>query len=242
MRFELDCASTMFVLGQTKRRRYIIRMSVILNDTVDECVLQKALERTAKIYPYFFVEFISKFGQLYAGPVADLPPVREKLIKNYIPMKSKDEKWEAMVSYNDKTIYLEYFHAVSDGKGGSEFFKTMIANYLAMKYDVSIINSIKPLSIADQTVNGYKMSAEGIASQKKSGIAYRIKGTKNPCGLINVTSFLLSVDEIKKKSMEYQVSITEFLSAVLCLAIWNIQQEKRAFIQKNKTYYSRKSA
>ena len=51
----LNPAAAMFALGRSAERRYLIRMSAVLHEPVEPGLLQAALERPARRYPYFFV-------------------------------------------------------------------------------------------------------------------------------------------------------------------------------------------
>lgn len=223
---ELDPASTMFVLGRTEKRNYLIRLSITLFEPVEKDFLQISLEKTIQKYPYFFIRIVKKQNRLFTVPAKDIPEVTEKSPLDCLKLQGQSENCEAQVTYFDKTIILEYSHVVSDGKGGMEFLLSLTAEYLSLKYhERSIANSRPVIPICEQTVNGYKTHAKGLCGQKKSGIAYKIKGTPVPSSFVHITAFQLPVDVIKRRAKEQQVSVTEYMAALLCMGIWNIQQK-----------------
>lgn len=57
MRFELGPASTMFLMGRSNQRNYLIRLWAVLYEPIDERILQAALDRTLVKYPWFFIRF-----------------------------------------------------------------------------------------------------------------------------------------------------------------------------------------
>ena len=225
---ELDCASTMFVLGRNEERNYKIQLSAHLRSAIDPIPLQAALVSTVKQYPYFFVRFVSKSGRLFADPVKDIRKITMAQPGSWLQAYREAAACEAQIAYTRNTIILEYSHAVSDGKGGLEVLLHLITEYLSQTgCGEKILKLAPPVpSIREQTANGYQIHAKGFKSGKKRGIAYKMRG--KPLGTAifpKTTSYLLSASEIRAFAKEYQVSVTEFLSALLCIAIWNIQKD-----------------
>lgn len=223
MRFELDCAATMFALGRNKRRNYLIRLSATLYEAVEKEILQAALKKTIEKYPYFFIRFRSVQNQLFAQPAEYIPEVREKKNVSRLELWENHESCEAQVTYCGNTIFLEYFHAVSDGKGGMEFLMYLTAEYLSMRYhDERILQSVPVIPKDKQLENGYRKFAKGFRTKKSHGAAFQIKGTP---AVTRISSYCISVCEIKQTAKKYKVSVTEFVAALLCKAIANVQKE-----------------
>ena len=225
-RIELNPAAVMFALGRNEKRNYIISLTVALCEPVEAAFLQAALEKAVQKYPYFFIQIIKRGNQLFAEPIKGLPKVKEKASLNCLQIQCGEQNCEAQVTYFENTIILEYFHAISDGKGGIEFLLLLTAEYLSLKYcDESIVNSISASPLQEQITNGYRICATGLATAKKSGIAYKIRDTQESGSLVNGTIFRLSTTQIRRLSKEQKVSVTEYIAALLCMGIWNIQQE-----------------
>ena len=64
--------------------------------------------------------------------------------------------------------------------------------------------------------------------------AWRIKGTPETGGFLNVTCFELSVQQIIEKAHEYGISVTTFLGAVMMMALQRLQAEKVPSVRKRK--------
>lgn len=223
MRFELGPASTMFLMGRSKQRNYLIRLWAVLYEPIDERILQSALERTLVKYPWFFIRFTNIRNHLFAEPAAHIPPVKEKKDASGMKLWEGHEGCEAQVSYSGNAIFLEFSHAVSDGKGGLEFLAYLTAAYLSTRYqDESILQSVVPISKEDQLENGYRKYAKGFQTKRIGGPAFRITGAP---GTMNITSYSLPVDEMKRAARAYGASITEFMAALLCSAIAAVQKE-----------------
>lgn len=223
MRFKLDSASTMFVLGRNKNRNYLIRLSVTLRDCVKEKILQTALERTTQKYPYFFVRFVNNKNRLLAESTTYILAVKEQNDVSGLELWEDHEKCEARVTYSRKTISLEFSHAVSDGKGGIEFLKHLVAEYLSILYDdEKFLSSVPIVSRDRQFEDGYRKYAKGFRMKKSHGTAFQIKGTP---ASTEISNYCFSACEVKQAAQKYDVSVTEFMAALLCLAVAGIQNE-----------------
>ena len=223
MRFELGPASTMFLMGRNKQRNYLIQLSATLYEPIESISLQVALEKTIEKYPYFFIRFSSVQDRLFAEPAAYIPAVKEKLDTSSLQLWKGHKNCEARVTYSGKTIYLEYFHGISDGKGGIEFLTYLTASYLSLRYqEDGILHDIIPASKDRQLENGYRKYAKGFQTKKAHGSAFQIKGTPGP---MKITHYCLPVVEIKQTAKKYKASITEYLAALLCQSIADVQRE-----------------
>lgn len=232
MSFELDCASTMFVLGRNERRNYLIRLSATLHEPIEKETLQTAVERTIEKYPYFFIRFAYEQNRLVAKQAKYIPRVREKANVFCLKPWKGCENCEAQVTYFHKTIFLEFFHAVTDGKGGMEFLMYLTAEYLSLRYhNENILHSVPVIPKDKQTENGYRKYAQGFRAKKSHGAAYQIKGTPAPMA---ISSYRLSACEIKQTANKYGVSVTEFMAALLCTALSNIQKRTCAVHRRKK--------
>lgn len=224
MRFELGPASTMFLIGRNEQRNYLIRLSATLYEPIEETILQTALEMTIEKYPYFFIRFIGVQNRLFAEPAMCIPAVKENRDTSSLKLWEGHKNCEARVTYSGKIIFLEFFHAISDGKGGMEFLTYLTAAYLSLRYhDEGILQRVLPIPQNRQLENGYRKYAKGFQTKKAHGSAFQIRGTP---GSVKITNYCLPVVEIKRAAKIYGASITEFIAALLCCAIAGIQREK----------------
>lgn len=221
MKFELDCASTLFVLGRNDARNYKIRFAIHLHEPIDEAALQSALSAAVKKYPYFFLRFVRGFSHLYAEPTEYAPRVTRAGINSYRQL------YEAQVSCCGNTIFLEYSHFITDGRGGLEFLVYLTAEYLSRKHPgTDFLRRITVPSVQEQSENGYYACGKGLQGAGRRGRAYQIKGTPLGCAVTPKScTYRLSASEIRQLAKDQQVSVTELMSALLCIAIWGVWKE-----------------
>lgn len=219
----LDCAATMFALGRTVKRPSLIRLTAYLNESVKPYLLQAALESTARAYPYFFAVFFSQGNDLLLRPAENLPPVREKRRFTCIAPDHSAAGCEAWVQYAGNAVYLEYFHGISDGKGGLTVLLHLIAQYCALRYhDRRFLAEFSVPSLREQLQNGYRRWARGLATDPGRGTAYRIRGTP---GQVCLTRYTLSAELVRARARQCGATVTEYLAALLGLALLRCQRE-----------------
>lgn len=131
----------------------------------------------------------------------------------------------------ENQVILEYFHAISDGYGGSVFLKSLIAEYIRIRYAVSISYSSEVFNIKEEPKkeeiqDGYSEIAGSAGKRIDMSIEYSVKGEKDK--KLDITELTFNTDELLGCASEYGVTLTAFLSGVLTLALFDLQkQEKR---------------
>ncbi len=233
MNYNLDSASTIFALGRKEGRGYNIRLSISLYEEIKKDILEKALKETMKKYPYFFVRFIKNKNDLIAEIIKGKQRVEEKTDLSSLSFQDACGDCEALISYNDKNIVFEYSHAISDAKGGIHFLLSLVIDYLHLRYnDEKIINSIEHIPISEQLEDGYKVHSKGFNTIQRKGAAYKFKGTPELGNLINVNSYYLSTEEIKKLAKEYEVSLNALIVGLMSMAVLRVQKEGNHSLKK----------
>ena len=149
----------------------------------------------------------------------------------------ENKGFQFRVSYYKKRIAVDFFHVVTDGTGGMSFLKTLVAEYISIKYQIEITrgNGILDCAEAPQKAeyeDSFLKYAKPMKISRLEQPAYHIKGTREEYGVIHITTGIMPLNEIYAKAKEYGATINEFLTAVLILAIYNIQQKENHPVRK----------
>ena len=131
----LDNAAKIFPPTSNKQDTKVFRFACQLNEWVDRDILQQAAERTLEVFPTFrsvlnhglFWYYLEKTDLL---PIVE-PEYRPPCGQIYDP-SSRNLLFE-ITCYRDR-INLEVYHALTDGTGALQFLKTLVCNYLSIKY------------------------------------------------------------------------------------------------------------
>ncbi|HAQ42066.1 MAG TPA: hypothetical protein DCM73_15335 [Clostridiales bacterium] len=128
--------------------------------------------------------------------------------------------------YYKKRISFEVYHALADGAGALQFFKTLVFYYITMKYEHKFRDKVTVLDIEasktqkmDDSFQKYYSGIKKSNVRKKGVKAFKIRGFKIPEYRLSVIEGVIPVDTILGKVKEYGTSLTIFLAAVLMCAI-----------------------
>ncbi|WP_312810628.1 hypothetical protein [Sedimentibacter sp.] len=237
---KLDNAAKIFPPNSKKSDTKVFRFACELYDSVDKNALQNALNITVDAFPLYKSIIKSGLFWYYFEMSHFKPMVMEENLPPCSPLYDKNNKTLLFrVMYYKKRISFEVYHALSDGAGALQFFKTLIFHYIIIKYEYKFKDKIPHLDIEasvaqkmdDSFQKYYSSSAVGV--KKKSVTAYKLRGMKIPEYRISVIEGLVPVDSIIQKVKEYNTSLTIFLAAILMCAINEeipIRHKKRSVV------------
>ena len=223
---KLDNTAKIFSLDE-KNNTSTFRYSALLKKDVDPSVLQKALNKTINDCPSYKM----KMG---AGLFWNYLELNEKNIiiqeENEIPCEhinfKKNNDYLFKVTYFKNKINLDVFHVLTDGAGASVLLKSLVYNYLILKYklenDIKYENEIN--NYQDQYLEYYDPKLKELGKGKK---AYQIPGIPNK-KINNTYHYIVSVKELKTICKKYQVTITEYLTALYIYALYNSIYNKKS--------------
>ena len=128
---KLDNAALAFPLVTGKNDTRVFRFYCELKENVKPELLQAALEKTMEKYPLFQMVLRKGFFWFYLEDRDIRPIVKEEkkppCSRLYIPDK---KNLLFQVSYYEKRINFEVFHALTDGTGAMHFLQELVINYL----------------------------------------------------------------------------------------------------------------
>ena len=228
----LDNAAKIYPAAKGRRSPSMFRLSMDLTEEIDRNVLEAALERALKRMPSFSQHLKRGFFWYHLEHRQDMPPVSDDIRNPCVYLnEKKNNGFQLRVSSYRNRISVDYFHVLTDGTGGMVFLKTLVAEYISLKYKVMIPrgNGILDCSEAPQKAeyeDSFFRYAKPMGISRLEKPAYHIRGTREEYGIISITTGIMPLDEIHSKAAQYGATINEYLTAVLILAIYNIQQKE----------------
>lgn len=210
----------------------IFRLSVNLNDVVNPHILQKALYNITHRFPTIIASIHKGWLWYYQKAVTSYPVVsKEKYLLK--PMSKEEiERCATRVMYSDKSIIVELFHSITDGKGGVIFLKSLLFEYLKLKENINVekletwdILNVEDSPLQSELRDEYK---EIIADSPSSNIKetknniFQFK-SKNDTHL-SLTNFNFDINKIKPVAKSYNVSLTVLITSIIAKSIINIQR------------------
>jgi NRPS condensation-like uncharacterized protein len=221
--YRLDNAAKVFPSVSGRKRSNIFRLSFLLTEEIDPDFLQTALEATINRFPSFKVKLKRGLFWYYFEENLETPQVslESPLICKNINYREQ-QKYLFRLTYYQKRITLEMFHALTDGSGALEFLKAIVYKYLLLlgkpvKPEKLILTDVETRNeeSQDSFLQNYSTKIKAIRKEKK---ALKLKGTRYQSQWITVVDGSISVSQIKEVAKKYNMTITEFASTCLMYA------------------------
>ncbi len=222
----LDNTAKIFPVIADKDMSQVFRLSVTLKEPVNPDMLQQALEEILPNVDNFRVKLRRGLFWYYFEENKKIPRVRRE---NNYPCRyidpHRNQKFLFRVTYFERRINFEVFHALTDGLGAVTFLKMLTRKYLDLVKDTdefwvssdAEIPLEAPLHVDDSYLENYQ---ENSGRQYSSSPAYQLKGRFHLLGSGQVLHGFVNTKELKAVCRKYDVSITKYLAAVMIWSIW----------------------
>ena len=236
----LDNAAKIYPAARRQNWSNVFRLSATLTEEVDTAVLQSALDVTVRRFPSIAARLRRGVFWYYLQQLAHSPAIREESSYPLTRMSRQELRRCAFrVIVYRRRIAVEIFHSLTDGNGALIFLKTLVAEYLQQKHGIQIpagqgvLGRLEEPSEAELE-DSFQKYAGPLTISRRDTNAWRLSGTPEPDGFLNVTCLTLPSQAVREKARDYGVSVTNFLSAALMEALQNLQQEKVPGIRHRK--------
>lgn len=222
----LDNAAKIFPCATDKRDTKVFRFVCELREAAEPLVLKEALLQTLEEFPLF--RSVLRRGLFwYYLQQTDLEPVVAQ--ENEPPCSQlyngNSRGLLFRVTYFQKRINLEIYHALTDGTGAMVFFKTLVSHYLAARYgfekDPACLPAVTDASEKQKTDDSFQhyYTGKGLHAGRKQPRAFRIRGLKTPVNRVRVISGAVSAKAVLELSHRHETTLTLFLAGVMACAI-----------------------
>lgn len=232
--FKLDNAAKIFPGQSTDTWSNIFRFSVQLKEKIDPELLSVALKRVLPRFPCFDV-CIKKgfFWYYFEKNPNDAPDIAPDIGNPCHRVKFNENKgYLFRVYYFDNKISVDFFHALTDGRGSSFFVCTLAAEYLRLRgYDIPSGDAVLDLNdeaSEEELEDSFIKNAGSKGKVERSGRrVYHYKGTKMPDHTVNITSGIMSLSALKALAKSKNATITELIESVLLYTMYQKQKSEK---------------
>ena len=222
----LDNTAKIFPVIANENFSNVFRVSVTLTEAVDPELLQQALEEVLPWLEGFRVRLRRGFYGYYFEYNKRIPVVEKE---STYPCKYIDPRSSQMflfrVSYYERRINLEVFHAVTDGMGAVNFLRELTYRYLHLAHHTAGVlskESVPSASCISELEDSYLKNYRKMRNKSYSSIqAYQLSGERLPLDAESVIHGYVGLKELKSVCKAQGVSITKYLAACL---IWSVYQ------------------
>lgn len=236
----LDNAAKIYPAARRRNWSNVYRQSVTLCEDIDVRVLKSALDVTIKRFPSIAARLRKGVFWYYLEEMENAPEIREEYSFPLAFMSKQEMRKCAfrVIAYRNR-IAVEFFHSLTDGTGALIFLKTLTAEYIEQKYSVEIpcehgILDRKQKPSKEEIEDNFPRYAGKIPASRKDTNAWHMSGEVQTDGFLNLTCFSLPVKETLDVAHKYNSTLTVFISAVMMMALLNLQNEKVPEKEKQK--------
>ena len=132
-----------------------IRFCVRMKNLVDGGILEAAVRKTEQRYPYFSVRLLKNASEyFYEANSAPIVLLNTDQRINLNAAQTNYHVWA--VCYKDDWIFLNFYHGIADGAGGTQLFATLLYYYCKIRYGVTDHKGIRTLEdpiLPEETVD-----------------------------------------------------------------------------------------
>ncbi len=236
----LDNAAKIYPAARRRNWSSLFRQSVTLCEEVDKTVLKSALDVTVKRFPTIAARLRKGAFWYYLEQIELSPELTEE--KSF-PLSFMDKRELRkcafrVIAYKNR-IAVEYFHSLTDGTGALIFLKSLTAEYLEQKYNISIPCEMGVLDRReqphpDELEDSFPKHAGRVPISRKETSSWQLSGEIEENGFLNLTCFKLEVEQLRELALNYGATLTVFMSAVIMQALLELQKEKIPNEKKRK--------
>ncbi|MCL2671074.1 MAG: hypothetical protein FWF10_03450 [Clostridiales bacterium] len=226
----LDNAATIYPASSRRSWSALFRVSVVLTEPVDPAMLLAALHRIAGRLPVFFMRLKRGVFWHFLEEMKSGLRVEPEGVCPCRPLRiSENNGYSFRVLYYRNRISAEFFHVLTDGGGGMVFLKTLVAEYLEIKYGVAIPRNGEILDCRDATRpeelrDSFLEYAGKVGGSRGEKRAFRIEGTPSD-GFNHLTTAKIPAKAILAAAKAEGASLTEYLCALMIYTVQDMQEK-----------------
>lgn len=220
-KIKLDTPSIMFTSLTTKTWGRTFGFCATLTDgAIDPELVRQACRDLAPCYPHVFTNLRRGFFWNYQVPSGNEINIYEKSRRTIKPIGlRRDGKPDFRITYCGSRLTFEAAHCLGDGKGLLRFFAALIIRYEQLKRGENApFTPETPAAEAMENSFDRYFRKDGEKDRTKAEKAYHL-----PCRIEGEFPELIyaamPVDRLKEKAHEKNMTVTEYLSAVLILGV-----------------------
>jgi NRPS condensation-like uncharacterized protein len=225
--YRIDHAGKLFPGTANSSNTSIFRVSIVLKDTIEPEILQRALDIVMLRFPMLAVKLKKGLFWDYLEQNNQKLVVQKESTYPCAPMQPEENNaYLLRVQYFNNKIAVDFFHSVTDGTGAIEFLKTLVFEYLRLtgkevKDDEGIVLQPDAFPSTAESLDSFDACYDTVSADLKEPEALHILGTPfSPYGH-NVIHGIMSAAALNDIAKQSGVTITVYLTATLITAINN---------------------
>ncbi|MBR0087424.1 MAG: hypothetical protein IJL98_06765 [Lachnospiraceae bacterium] len=232
--FRLDTAALIFPAITRRDWCNVFRVSADFADEVDPEMLQQAVNDLRPRFPQFYLALNQGLFWYYLEEIKKDIRVREDYAYPLTFMSRREVKKAGLrVLYYKNRIAVEFFHSLTDGRGGITYLCNLAARYTEIRYHIKVPTEKMIFRLSDKPdpeeyEDSFLKNAAPVAASRKESVSYHLKGRKEKKGFKHLTTGIVDTAVLLEEAHKRKVSVTSFLAGVMAESIISMQEERRS--------------
>lgn len=229
----LDNAAKIYPAARTKNWMPLFRISILLNEEVDQEVLQRALEQTIKRIPLFAYRLRKGLFWHFFEAQDRMPRVEADARNPMLPInRTESDGFLFRLRCFKRTIALEIFHVLCDGAGALTFLTTLTRQYLILKHGRYLPVQAPMLEVTDpprpeEWEDSFPKYARKATRPRGEESAWRLKGTREEPGFLKLVTGVVPTRQLVNVARERNTTVNNLLSALVLKALIETRGQSR---------------
>lgn len=223
---KVDTAAIMFSSLSDKSWGRTFRFSAYFNHDIDPAALKRAVADLKPFYPATYAYLKRGFFWNYLIEAERLPEIREEKGFGMKPIVLRsDGTPDFRITYKKNRVNMDCSHSLGDGKGIIIYFKALLTRYNELRKGGAgeyKTGEDPALNIRDSFSDYYEKGGE--KAKDKSVKAFHFPEEYEE-GVTRLLFARMSTEKVKELAHRENMTVTEYLTAILILGI--IKSQKR---------------
>jgi len=204
------------------------RFSITLKEKVEPAKLQQCVDALLSKYPMICCKIKHNFFHHYTEPLTNLTIQEDKqpLLRsvNYPNIHNQ----AITILYDEKTIILEAFHAITDGYGATTFLKELLHLYTVDTLDTQTTQpKISFTYDSFQQHKHHSKTRKVYTNEQGKFFKFHKRDNQHP---ILATTLEMDIQQIKQVAKQYQCGINDLIITLFYRAILNAYDTQKKTI------------
>ena len=229
---KLDNAGKIYPATRSFGWMAVYRLSLTLDETVDEGLLNQAIKNTVKRLPYFTYRLRRGLFWFYLEQQEGVPQAQPDAANPCLPFSTtRDGHYMFRVRVHGSRVAVEIFHVLADGTGTMTFLLTLIAEYLRLKHTDRIpafapyILDCREKPKSAEWEDSFPIHAREAGRPRGEEAAYPLRGTPAERDYLQVTTGILDSARLTAAAKRRGATVNTYLAALILQALVDIAKE-----------------
>ena len=231
--YRLDTAALIFPAITRRDWSNAFRVSACLKEDVDTAVLQQAVDELRPRFPSYYVTLHKGVFWYYLEESREPVRVQNDYAYPLTFMSSRElgQNCLRVLVYKNR-VAAEFFHALTDGQGGSVYLCNLIARYLELKEGITVprgglIRDLNEAPPPEELEDSFLKNAAEVAAGREGKRSYHLHGSREPGGFKTLTTGIVDTQALLDTAHRFGVTVTALLAAVMAESIIAMQNGER---------------